>query len=169
MLDPDIEAGRLDYRSAAMHTFRTNVVSPHVLTRALMPLLFAGSSRRLIFVSSGMSSIADMSCADALARAPAAGWPKAQHETFSAYRASKSALNMVAADWRLELRNDGFKVHVVSPGFVLTSLGGIDADTQKDWGAGDAADSGQFVRDVIAGNRDAEQDLLIDVKGAVPY
>ena len=76
---------------------------------------------------------------------------------------------MVAADWRHELANDGFQVHAVCPGFVATGLGGVGAETMKSWGAGDPAESGRFIRDVVLGKRDGDQWNLINAAGIIPY
>jgi NAD(P)-dependent dehydrogenase (short-subunit alcohol dehydrogenase family) len=152
-----------------MQQTSTNVIAPYVLTRALMPLLFASPTRRIIFVSSEMGSIADMQSELEESRRPPAGWPKAPHFSFPSYRASKAAVNMIAADWRHELANDNFTIHSLCPGFVATNLGGLGPEVLRSWGAGDAADSGRFIRDVAHGKRDEDQMHMIKASGIIPY
>lgn len=168
-LDIDVAQGKLSYREASLRQTSTNVIAPYVLTRALMPLLFASSTRRIIFVSSEMGSIGSMTADFEIKRQPPAGWPKAPHFSFPSYRASKAAVNMVAADWRHELANDEFKVHAVCPGFVATGLGGVGPDALRSWGAGDVRNSGLFIRDVVEGKRDDEQHYMINAAGRLAY
>lgn len=53
------------------------------------------------------------------------------------------------------LKNDGVKVFGVSPGYLATGLGGSKATNEKQ-GAADPALGGQFIKDVVEGQRDAD-------------
>lgn len=58
-------------------------------------------------------------------------------------------------EWHRMLRNDGVKVFGISPGYLATGLGGSQETNQKQ-GAGDPALGGQFIKDVVEGQRDAD-------------
>jgi len=92
------------------NVFRTNVVGPALLTRALLPLLRRGNRKVVVNVSSGLGS---------LAATPGA---------FSySYCASKSALNMLTVLMSRELARDGFTVVSLDPGWNRTDMGGAAA------------------------------------------
>jgi NAD(P)-dependent dehydrogenase (short-subunit alcohol dehydrogenase family) len=158
----------LTFRTTAARSFSTNAISPCVLTHALMPLLFSAPTRRIILISTGLSSHARHAQSnDHLA--PPAGWPKAPHFELPAYRMSKAAANMMLAELRCELRHDGFTVHAVCPGSVRTGLGELGEEVFEQFGAGEARTSGRFVRRVIEGERDGDEGCLIDEQGVIPW
>ncbi|MFM9994505.1 MAG: SDR family oxidoreductase [Phycisphaerales bacterium] len=118
--------------------YRTNVVGPALLTRALIPNLKSGSRKMIVNVSSQLGSIADA------------------HQGFSyAYCVSKAALNMLSRQMHLELSRDGFTCIALDPGWNRTDMGGKDATLDpkesvasmvgclERWGPGD---SGKFLR-----------------------
>jgi NAD(P)-dependent dehydrogenase (short-subunit alcohol dehydrogenase family) len=88
-------------------TLRINVLGPHRLTRALLPLLLKGRHPRVINVSSGAGNEHSVSTGT----------------TMSAYRLSKWCLNGLTRLWASELKG---KVSVVAmdPGWVKTDMGG---------------------------------------------
>lgn len=49
----------------------------------------------------------------------------------TAYRSSKTGLNMLMREWVRILRNDGVKVWCLSPGFLATGLGGAGPEALK--------------------------------------
>src|SRR5262245_10669290 len=90
--------------------FRTNVVGPALLTKALLPLLLRGKRKVVVNVSSGLGSLA------------------ATPGGFSyAYCASKSALNMLTVLMHRELAGDGVTVVSLDPGWNRTDMGGAAA------------------------------------------
>jgi NAD(P)-dependent dehydrogenase (short-subunit alcohol dehydrogenase family) len=84
----------------------TNLLGAWRLARALIPLLREAPHARLVNVSSGAGSLADMG----------GGTP--------AYRVSKVALNALTRILAAELRADGVLVNAVCPGWVATDMGG---------------------------------------------
>ncbi len=91
-------------------SFRVNAIGPVALVQALLPNLRAGQRRLVVNLSSGLGSISGNSDG---------GW--------SAYRASKAALNQLTRTLAAELRNEGFTFVVLSPGWVRTDMGGSGA------------------------------------------
>ncbi|MEK7766189.1 MAG: SDR family NAD(P)-dependent oxidoreductase [bacterium] len=91
-------------------TLRINVVGPHRMTRALLPLLLKGRRPRVVNVSSGAGS----------------EWSITHGAGMASYRLSKYALNGLTKLYALQLKG---KVSVVAmdPGWVKTDMGGPDA------------------------------------------
>ena len=86
----------------------TNVVGLWALTQTLVPLIRAGTHRRIVNVSSEMGSLEDMG----------------DRRSSPAYSMSKSALNAVTRLFAAALRRDGVLVNAVCPGWVATDMGG---------------------------------------------
>jgi NAD(P)-dependent dehydrogenase (short-subunit alcohol dehydrogenase family) len=76
------------------------------------PLLAKAHLSRIIFVSSALGGITYRSDA-------AHTWDAIQ---FLPYRASKAALNMLAAGYAQKFRERGWKVNTVCPGYVKTRM-----------------------------------------------
>jgi len=89
---------------------RTNSVAPLVLTQKLIPNLLKRSTRRVVFISSNLASIDGNTTGERYA-----------------YRASKTALNMIARTLAADLRPREFTVVAIDPGWVRTDMGGPDA------------------------------------------
>ena len=66
------------------------------------------------------------------------------------------------------LKEDGVKVWCISPGFLATGLGGSQ-EVNKSLGAGDPATAGQFVRNVLEGQRDGEVGRVLLKEGVQPW
>lgn len=67
-----------------------------------------------------------------ISASPPAGWPKPPAGlNNTAYRSSKTGLNMLMREWRRLLLNDGVKVWAISPGFLATGLAGAGAEKLK--------------------------------------
>jgi NAD(P)-dependent dehydrogenase (short-subunit alcohol dehydrogenase family) len=119
-------------------TFRTNVVGPMRLTQALLLLLRASKSARVINLSSGMGTLDDMGAG------------------YAAYRISKTALNALTANLAAELTTSRIAVNCMCPGWVKTDMGGPNATRPVNEGAdtavwlaleADQAVTGKFWRD----------------------
>lgn len=130
-------AGRMSVREAWNESWNINVAGTQVATELFMPLLLKSSNPRLMFVTSGTSTMAETERMDnaALARinaSPPAGWPKdAGINPIAAYRSSKAGLNMMMREWTRLLKHDGVKVWAISPGFLATGLAGIGGEKLK--------------------------------------
>jgi NAD(P)-dependent dehydrogenase (short-subunit alcohol dehydrogenase family) len=160
-------------RSVWNHAYTLNVTSTQVFTHTFMPLLLSSPSPRLLFITSGLSSLS--TCSGGLnskALAPGAmpkGWPKPATPSMVAYRSSKVALNMMMLEWHRMLEPDGVKVFAISPGFLATGLGGLGKEFLKKVGAGDASVGGGFIKDVVEGKRDADVGKVINKDGVQPW
>jgi NAD(P)-dependent dehydrogenase (short-subunit alcohol dehydrogenase family) len=99
----------------AVRTFQTNALGALRVTRALLPRLRQGSTKRVLNVSTGMGSVADNTSGGAFS-----------------YRISKAALNMATRNLAHTLRSDGIAVVVVNPGWVQTDMGGAGATMPVD-------------------------------------
>lgn len=83
-----------------------------------------------------------------------------------AYRASKSALNMVALQEIAQLEGAPLKIFIMCPGLVRSNLRGKDEEAISAGGrAGDPADSGRLMLDIIQGGRDADIGKFIHSNG----
>jgi NAD(P)-dependent dehydrogenase (short-subunit alcohol dehydrogenase family) len=159
-------------RAAWDKTYSLNVTSTQVVTDIFAPLLIASPHPRLLFVTSGISSLGN--CSGGLDNKlintpPPKGWPKPPSMTQTAYRSSKTAMNMMMLHWAKTLSNDGVKVFAVSPGFLATGLGGIGAEMMKKFGAGDPSIGGIFIKDVVEGKRDEHSGKVINKDGIQPW
>ena len=94
-----------------LEAFQINAIGPLKLTEALVDNV-ADSGRKLVAaMSSKMGSIADNRSGDSYV-----------------YRSSKAALNSVMASAALDLRARGICVVLLHPGWVLTDMGGPNAE-----------------------------------------
>jgi NAD(P)-dependent dehydrogenase (short-subunit alcohol dehydrogenase family) len=127
------------------------------VTAKFVPLLIKSSSPRLIFITSGLSTLTahSKSFFPPWAPKPQAGWPKENVAASLGYKSSKTALNMVMLNWHWLLHEDGVKTFCISPGFLATNLGG-DPERLKAMGAGEPSIGGQIIRAVTEGERDAD-------------
>ena len=142
-------------REAWNKTYDVNVTGTHVLTTAMAPLLIKGRNPRLLFLTSGLASQIEFADPSTPRRqVPEAGWPK-QSQSFISYRTTKSALNMLMLDWQRLLEKDRVKVWSVSPGLLLTGLGN-NPEFMRKIGAAHPSIGGEFIRDIVAGKRDAD-------------
>jgi len=122
---------------AVRRTLETNLFGAWRTTLALLPLLRAGASPRIVNVSSEGGSLASM----------AGGTP--------AYSLSKVGLNALTRMLAAELRSDGILVNSVCPGWVATDMGGAGGRPVRDGAAGvvwaielpDDGPTGGFFRD----------------------
>jgi NAD(P)-dependent dehydrogenase (short-subunit alcohol dehydrogenase family) len=159
-------------RAAWNKSYSLNVTSTQVMTHTFAPLLIASPNPRLLFVTSGLSSLENRSGgfdSKLMSLAPPKGWPKPPSPSQIAYRSSKTALNMVMLDWKRMLEVDGVKVFGISPGFLATNLGGMGPEFLKKMGAGDTSVGGLFIKDVVEGKRDQDAGKAINKDGVQPW
>lgn len=98
--------------AAAIQTqVQTNAIGPLLLTQALLPLLKKGEKPVVVMVSSQMGSLQ---------------WK--QHGGGYAYSMSKAAMNMAARTLASDLRPEGIAAITLHPGWVITDMGGEEAE-----------------------------------------
>ena len=159
-LDQQLASGALTMRQMWAQSWNVNTVGAQILTSAFIPLLLRSSNSRLLFITSGTSTLAGTENQSlAVNKYPPKGWPKIGSH-IPAYRSSKTGLNMMMREWYRLLKEDGVKVWAVSPGFLATGLGGNE-QANKGAGAGDPAPAGDFVRSVLEGGRDGDVGLVV--------
>lgn len=135
--DGEIQKGNLSVREAWNKSWDVNVVGSQVMTNTFLPLLLKSSDPRLLFVTSGTSSLTeterqDLPIFQRLNASPAAGWPKdSQLNPVTSYRSTKTGLNMMVREYCRILKNDGVKIFNISPGFLATGLGGVGVEVLK--------------------------------------
>ncbi|KAJ0311366.1 hypothetical protein COL5a_002215 [Colletotrichum fioriniae] len=152
-------------------SYDVNTSGTHVITHTFAPLLIKSSDPRLLFVTSGLSTLNGIESAGLLPFQPgtvtAAGWPK-PYTPQAGYRSSKTALNMVMQNWHWLLKADGVKVWCISPGFLATGLGG-NPDALKKMGAGAPSQGGRLIQQVVEGERDADVGKVVNKDGIQPW
>ena len=90
--------------------FKANCIAPLLLTQLLYRNFLLGSEKKIVFISSKPASITE-------------------NTGGSMYmsRSSRSALNQVIKSLSIDLFNEGISVASISPGWVKTDSGGINA------------------------------------------
>lgn len=152
-------------------SWTVNTVGTQLITTAFVPLLLKSQDPRLLFMASGLSSLA---VAENLAlpfnTVAAKGWPKPNtlQVNVPAYRSAKAGMNMMMREWYRMLKEDGVKVWCVSPGYLATGLGG-NPEASKSQGALDPSIGGHFVKDVVEGKRDGDVGKVIVNQGVQPW
>ena len=89
---------------------QVNAKAPMILTQLLVDNLRDGSDKKLLYITSKMGSIDDNKGGGSYV-----------------YRSSKAALNAVVKSISVDLRDSGFSVAVLHPGWVQTDMGGPNA------------------------------------------
>lgn len=174
--DTDIHEGNISIRDAFNASWDINVSGAHVLTTLAVPLLLRSADPRLLFVTSGTSSLSEtdpdtwgtskvpVQVLERLGLGPEKGWPKPKTAVpLTTYRSTKTGLNMLMRDWARILSNDGVKVWAISPGFLATGLGNVTGGKEqlRKMGALDPSVGGEFIRDVVQGKRDADAGKIV--------
>lgn len=140
----------------------TNVVGPGVVAAAFRPLLLKSSKPYSIYISSLVGSLT-------LATDPTS--PVYRNlSNGEAYRASKTALNMLAIQESVEYSDTALKVFAVCPGFVRSNLRGTSEEERNGWGdAKDPEIPGKLLLSIIQGERDADAGKFVHVDGVYPW
>ena len=135
--DGALRDGQLSIREAWNKSWDTKVAGTQVLTSEAIPLLLKSRQPRLIFITSGTSTLAfterfDHPALQRINASPAPGWPKPKEiNPIESYRSAKTGLNMMMRQWHRILLNDGVKVWAISPGFLATKLGNVGIEQLK--------------------------------------
>jgi NAD(P)-dependent dehydrogenase (short-subunit alcohol dehydrogenase family) len=103
----------------------TNVIGVVRVTNAMLPLLRASSSPRIVNMSSGVGSLARQSESGQDQTGPISG----------AYSPSKTFLNAMTVQYAKELRGTGILINAACPGFVATDLNGFRGTRTPEQGA----------------------------------
>ncbi|KAK8084690.1 hypothetical protein PG997_005961 [Apiospora hydei] len=111
----------LPNRDNLADVFNVNVMSVQNVTTAFLPLLEKGERKKVVNMSTTVSSFAYQ---DVFVRLPA-----------PAYKITKAALNMLTLQWGMEYRDKGFTIFGVSPGWCKTDMGGEGANLEPEQGA----------------------------------
>ena len=144
-------------RQQMRDSFDTNTTGPAVVTIAFAPLLkLSTSSPRIVNISSGAGSITRR-------LDPESVMYKIQEV---AYRASKTALNMVTACQHVEYMEDGIKVFAYCPGFVVSNIGPYN---KPEMGASPTKDGVIPLIDILEGKRDDEAGKFVQRKEGYPW
>lgn len=98
-------------------TMQTNVYGPFLLSRLAIPIMKSRRYGRIVNLSSGMGSLAEMGAG------------------YIAYRLSKAGINVVTRVTAAETEGMGILVNSVDPGWVQTAMGGRGATRTVQKGA----------------------------------
>lgn len=96
---------QLDYATFE-EVLRVNTYSPLVVSRALLDNVMASGQKKIVAITSGLSSIENTK----------------RFGSLYFYRISKAGLNMAMRTLQAELRSKGVKVGILAPGVVETRL-----------------------------------------------
>ncbi|KAK3651280.1 hypothetical protein LTR56_005737 [Elasticomyces elasticus] len=136
------EGARFIAPEEMLRVLDVNVVGPHRMTAAFLPLLEKGKQKKVInmFVKSH-NYRPSIGCADVRRRSSTLGSiAMSEYFTFAPvppYKISKAALHMLNKQYALEYEGKGFTFLAVSPGWLKTDLGGPHADLDVDVGVRD--------------------------------
>ena len=102
---------------AWLEVLTINVIAPTLVAQALQANVASSEDKLLVFMSSGMGSLAKTTGNDLI------------------YRSSKAALNMVGASLAKELEPQGIRSVLMNPGWVRTDMGGENANLSPETSA----------------------------------
>lgn len=185
--DQQIQQGKMTAREAWNQSWNVNTTGSHITTTAFVPLLLKSDDPRLLFITSGTSTLArSENTAMPFNKSPAKGWPKDIIPLLNipAYRSAKAGMNMpmlydgqctcshpcetsrltVLSEWHRILGEDGVKTWCVSPGYLATGLGGSQ-EVNKKQGAVDPSVGASLVRRVLEGERDGDVGKVVSDQG----
>jgi len=100
---------------STLEVFNINIIAPVRVAQAFTALLTAGTSPRVVNISSGAGSLTYKTKADDYS-----------------YAASKAALNMMTRTYAWTVRDQGITAVMIDPGWVKTDMGGAGADLEPE-------------------------------------
>jgi NAD(P)-dependent dehydrogenase (short-subunit alcohol dehydrogenase family) len=133
-------------------TFETNVFGTVRVIQAMLPLLLASLSPRIVNVSSGLGS---------LTLATTTG-SKYQVKPLLGYNTAKAALNSVTVQFANEFRGTALKINAADPGYVRTDMTHNDGSRLPEDGAAVAIRLATLPADGPTG-------AFFDDRGVVPW
>ncbi|OHW97791.1 (+)-neomenthol dehydrogenase [Colletotrichum incanum] len=159
--------GVMTLREVWNKTWNVNTTGTHIMTSTFAPLLLKSNDPRLLFITSGTSTLTGSeNVAFPFNKPLARGWPKVTtpQTNVPAYRCSKTGMNMLMREWHRTLVEDGVKTWCISPGYLATGLGG-SLEINKKQGALDPAIGAGLVVSVLEGARDRDTGKVISNQG----
>ncbi len=127
---------------AWLETLRVNAIAPRQIVEILLPHLRTGTRPCIALLSSKMGSMSDNGSGGAYV-----------------YRSSKAALNAVGMSLARDLLDQGILTLILHPGWVLTDMGGPDAEI-------DVSESVAAMLKTLETATDADNGRFIDVDGS---
>lgn len=118
-------------------TLEVNLIAPHAMTEAMVPLLSLSEDARVINHSSALGSIASAE----------SSWPHVAQFMTVGYSTSKAGLNMLTLIQSKTLASKKIAVAAAHPGWVKTDLGTQAAPMEVDKGASTVVDLVTMARD----------------------
>ncbi|RDW58270.1 hypothetical protein BP5796_12200 [Coleophoma crateriformis] len=106
---------------ALTESFDVNVIAVHNVSVGFLPLLSSSRQKKLVIITSELGSITNTAI---FSTAP-----------FPSYKVSKAAVNMLMAQYAMELGPKGFTVFAINPGWLSTDMGGSQANLEPVVGA----------------------------------
>jgi NAD(P)-dependent dehydrogenase (short-subunit alcohol dehydrogenase family) len=104
--DPQKQSfAELDYATFE-EVLRVNTYAPLVMAKAFMPHVLAGEQKKIVVITSGLSSLANTT----------------RFGNLYFYRISKAGVNMAMRALQAEVRAQGIKIGILAPGMVDTRL-----------------------------------------------
>ncbi|KAL7958147.1 hypothetical protein V8C34DRAFT_324305 [Trichoderma compactum] len=94
-------------RSVFNDTYNINVSGTNMVNFVLASLLPRSPSPRLLFLTSGPSTMGGFTQSHIPVQSVEIGWPKRDLATAQAYRCSKATINMLMLIWNFTLKQDG--------------------------------------------------------------
>ncbi|GJC83484.1 short-chain dehydrogenase/reductase tropE [Colletotrichum liriopes] len=161
------KGGKITLREVWNKTWNVNTTGTHIMTSTFAPLLLKSNDPRLLFITSGTSTLTGSeNVAFPFNKPLAKGWPKVTipQTNIPAYRCSKTGMNMLMREWHRTLVEDGVKTWCISPGYLATGLGG-SLEINKKQGALDPAIGAGLIKSVLEGARDGETGKVVSSQG----
>lgn len=96
--DQQLQAGRMTMRQIWNQSWNVNTTGTQIITSVFVPLLLQSTDPRLLFITSGTSTLTGSENLDLpINRVPGKGWPKSgpPQSNVPAYRSAKTGLNMM--------------------------------------------------------------------------
>lgn len=146
--------GAKSIRNELRAVMETNTISAACVTEAFIPLLRKSNAPRVLFMSSDFGSITY--CLDATR--PFHGFDAKPYFT------SKAALNMLGAQYAVQLGKEGFKVNMVNPGFRSTNLNGF-----HEYGGNPAEGALIACKFIVDASKDSANGTFSSLEGPLPW
>lgn len=157
-----IAKGDSDLKTRFRTIFEVNVFGPATVSEEFRPLLLKSSKPYSIYVSSCVGSLT-------MASDPQSLTYNNPYPNGSAYRSSKSALNMIAIQESVNFASTALKVFAFCPGLVESGLRGPSELSRTAGGHAKSPEtSGEGILRIIQGKRDADAGKFVHAGNFLP-